>query len=207
MEKPFCGTCRKARVECAGYFRPRIFINNTVEDNNSQQLVKKDRIQSSGGEVALPRELARTAYQTKYIDLFWRLYLPNGQPSPTLVQATAGGWVDAVQHLYISESVLRKTILALSVSGVGRQENDRFLREEGSKLYASSLKELTVALKDPRRGLSDAILTAVRLAGFYEVRLLLGSQSAALTVLVSLCMARTIVRPDRPGVGKRTALV
>lgn len=124
-----------------------------------------------------------------------------------MVQATAGGWVDAVQHLYISESVLRKTILALSVSGVGRQENDRFLREEGSKLYASSLKELTVALKDSRRGLSDAILTAVRLAGFYEVRLLLGSQSAALTVLVSLCMARTIVRPDRPGVGKRTALV
>lgn len=99
--------------------------------------------------------------------------MPNGQPSPTMRKATAGGWVDAVQDLYRSESVLKKTILALSVSGVGRQENDRSLREEGSKLYASSLKELTVALKDPRRGLSDGILTAVRLASFYEVRLLL----------------------------------
>lgn len=88
----------------------------------------------------MPRELARTAYQTKYIDLFWRLYLPNGQPSPTMRKATAGGWVDAVQDLYISESVLKKTILALSVSGVGRQDNDRSLREEGSKLYASSLR-------------------------------------------------------------------
>lgn len=124
-----------------------------------------------------------------------------------MVNATAGGWVDATQDLYISESVLKKTILALAISGVGRQENDKSLQEEGSKLYASSLQELTVALKDPQRGLSDAIFTAVRLAGFYEVNILLNGQLADLTPLFSLFMARTIVKSGRPGVGKHTALV
>ncbi|KAL4784681.1 hypothetical protein BJX76DRAFT_367430 [Aspergillus varians] len=174
LEKPFCGTCCKARVECGGYYRPRIFINNTVE-NRVQQLVKKDRskgtssLSSSGRDVALPPELARSAYQAKYMDLFWRLYLPNGQAlSLELTQTALGRWIDAIHDLHGTETVLRKALLAMSVSAVGRHENNTFLKEEGRRLYTSSLQGLAVALKDPRRGTSDAVLTAIRLSSFYE---------------------------------------
>ncbi|KAL4869243.1 hypothetical protein BDV12DRAFT_208675 [Aspergillus spectabilis] len=178
LEKPFCGTCRKARVQCGGYHRPRIFINNTVE-NQSQQLVKKERStnrsdsdesrRSSTASVALPASLAQSAYQAKYMDMFWRMYLPNGQAlSVEVTQIALGGWIDAIIDLHASESVLQKSLLAMSVTAVGKQENNQFLREEGRRLYTSSLQGLTLALKNPRRATSDAVLTAIRLSSFYE---------------------------------------
>ncbi|KAL4878812.1 hypothetical protein BJY04DRAFT_195122 [Aspergillus karnatakaensis] len=173
LEKPFCGTCRKARVECGGYHRPRIFINNTIE-NQSQQLVRKGKSTSDGDSdtttsVALPNSLAHSAYQAKYMDLFWRLYLPNGQAlTVELTQVALGGWVDAIIDLHTSDNVLRKALVAMSVSAVGKMEDSRLLREEGRKLYTGSLQSLASALKDPRRATSDATLTAIRLSSFWE---------------------------------------
>jgi hypothetical protein len=166
-------------VECGGYHRPRIFINNTV-DNQSQQLVKKERSTSrsdsdesrgcSTASVTLPPSLAQSAYQAKYMDMFWRIYLPNGEAlSVEVTQIALGGWIDAIIDLHASESVLQKSLLAMSVTAVGKQENNQSLREEGRRLYTSSLQGLTLALRDSRRATSDAILTAIRLSSFYEV--------------------------------------
>ncbi|KAL3448954.1 hypothetical protein BJX65DRAFT_52384 [Aspergillus insuetus] len=190
LEKPFCGTCRKARVECGGYHRPRIFINNTMENHN-KQLTKKERgtstsmstsrssdssdtdssrsTPSSGSNVALLMSLARTAYQTKYMDLWWQLYLPNGQRLSKVVTSNAmGGWLDAVHEMNFREPVLEKALVAMSVTAVGKQEGDPFLKEEGRRLYGKALQSMTVAMKDPKRATSDSILTAVRLFSFYE---------------------------------------
>ncbi|KAL2831842.1 hypothetical protein BDW59DRAFT_125810 [Aspergillus cavernicola] len=178
LEKPSCGTCRKARVECGGYHRPRIFINNTIENQN-QHLGRKDRgasrsdtdrgYSTSRSDIALIPTLAHSAYQTKYQELWWRLYLPNGQALSTEVTHMAlGGWLDAVHGLHTAEPVLKQALMAMSLTAVGRQENDRFLLEEGRKCYGSSLQGMTVALKNPRRATSDALLTAVRLCSFYE---------------------------------------
>ncbi|RDW81730.1 Zn(II)2Cys6 transcription factor [Aspergillus mulundensis] len=183
LEKPFCGTCRKARVECGGYHRPRIFINNTIE-NQSQLVLRKikgtsartDRedshassFTSKGSDVALLPGLARSAYQARYMDLFWRIYLPNGEAlSVEVTQIALGKWIDAILDLNGSEPALRKALLAMSLATVGKQENNRYLKEEGRRLYTSSLQGMAVALKDPRRATSDAILTAVRLSSFFE---------------------------------------
>ncbi|KAL2854266.1 hypothetical protein BJY01DRAFT_43834 [Aspergillus pseudoustus] len=194
LEKPFCGTCRKARVECGGYHRPRIFINNTMEDHN-KQLVKKERGASagtsmslssgrssdssdtdsnrsspvSGSDAALLMSLARSAYQTKYMDLWWRLYLPNGQRLSKVVTSNAmGGWLDAIHELHFKEPVLENALVALSVTAVGKQEGDMYLKEEGRRLYGKALQGMAGAMKDQKRATSDAILTAVRLFSFYE---------------------------------------
>ncbi|KAL2870001.1 Zn(II)2Cys6 transcription factor domain-containing protein [Aspergillus lucknowensis] len=179
MEKPFCGTCRKARVECGGYHRPRIFINNTMEDHNKQLVEKergpsrrvgdRNRSSSSGSDVALLTSLAKSAYQVKYMDLFWRLYLPNGQKlSAEVTRLALGGWIDAIQDLHGKETVLEKALLAMSVTAVARQEGDSFLKEEGRRLYGRALQSASAAMKDPRRATSDGVLTAVRLFSFYE---------------------------------------
>ncbi|KAL2814826.1 hypothetical protein BJX63DRAFT_192432 [Aspergillus granulosus] len=196
LEKPFCGTCRKARVECGGYHRPRIFINNTVDDHN-KQLIKKERgtgtglslrlrssrsndsdssetdsnrsSPDSGSDIALLMSLARSAYQTKYMDLWWRLYLPNGQRLPKIVTSNAmGGWLDAIHELHFKEPVLEKALVAMSVTAVGKQEDDPYLKEEGKRMYGKALQSMAVAMKDPKRATSDGILTAVRLFSFYE---------------------------------------
>ncbi|KAL3465340.1 hypothetical protein BJX64DRAFT_63600 [Aspergillus heterothallicus] len=198
LEKPFCGTCRKARVECGGYHRPRIFINNTMNDHN-KQLTKKERgISTStnismskgrsssgsgsssdtdsnrsspdnGSDVALLMSLARSAYQTKYMDMWWRLYLPNGQRLSQSVRGnTMGGWLAVIHELNFGEPVLEKALVAMSVTAVGKQEGDLYLKEEGRKLYGKALQSMTVAMKDPKRAMSDGVLTAVRLFSFYE---------------------------------------
>ncbi|KAL4902563.1 hypothetical protein BDW74DRAFT_180668 [Aspergillus multicolor] len=183
LEKPTCGTCRKARVECGGYDRPRIFVNNTIE-KQSQLILKKSKststrfdhedghassFSSSGSDVALLPRLARSAYQARYIELFWRIYLPNGKAlSIEVTQIALGKWIDAIHDLHDSEPALKKALLAMSLATVGKQENNRYLKEEGRRLYTSSLQSMAVALKDPRRATSDATWTAVRLSSFFE---------------------------------------
>ncbi|KAL6239349.1 hypothetical protein BDW75DRAFT_250859 [Aspergillus navahoensis] len=155
LEKPFCSTCRKTPLECGGYYRPRIFINYTIETQN-RQLVKRNNNSHApfGSDVAIPSELARSAYQARYMDLFWQIYLPNGKAlSVELTHLALGKWIDTTHDLHGSESASRKIWN---------------LKEEGRSLYTSSLKSLAVALKDAKRANSDAILTAVRLSSFYE---------------------------------------
>ncbi|KAL4927852.1 Zn(II)2Cys6 transcription factor domain-containing protein [Aspergillus undulatus] len=155
LEKPFCGTCRKARVEYGGY-------------TTSMQLVKEER-SNSAPDVALPPALVRSAYQARYMDLFWQMYLPNGQAlSIEVTQVALGGWIDAIHDLQNHETVLKKALVAMSVSAVGRQENNKFLKEEGRRLYTNSLQSLSATLQDPKRATSDSIWTAIRLASFWE---------------------------------------
>lgn len=151
-------------------------------ENQNQQLGRKDRSTSrgdndsgystsgSGSDVALIPALAHSAYQTKYQDMWWRLYLPNGQAlSDTVTKLALGGWLDAVQDLHTTEPVLKKALLAMALTAVGRQENNKFLVEEGRRYYGGSMQGMSLALKNPKRAASDAILTAVRLCSFYEV--------------------------------------
>jgi hypothetical protein len=157
-----------------------------MEDHN-KQLTKKERgtatgtstsgdadssrsNPSSGSDVALLMSLARTAYQTKYLDLWWQLYLPNGQRLSKVVTSNAmGGWLDAVHEMNFREPVLEKALVAMSVTAVGKQEGDPFLKEEGRRLYGKALQSMTGAMRDPKRATSDSVLTAVRLFSFYEV--------------------------------------
>ncbi|PTU23858.1 hypothetical protein P175DRAFT_0527312 [Aspergillus ochraceoroseus IBT 24754] len=183
LQKPRCGPCRKACIECGGYYRPRIFINNTVQNPDTKVRTmgascelrhdtfgkKAGRNPIAAESVALLPSLARSAYQTKYLDLFWNLYLPNGVAlSPEVTQPTLGGWIGTIQEIYSTEEVLRKALLAMSLAAVGKHDGSQFLKEEGMELYAGALQGMAVALKNPKRALSDGMLTAIRIFSLYE---------------------------------------
>jgi hypothetical protein len=162
---------------------------------------------SSGSDVALLMSLARTAYQTKYMDLWWQLYLPNGQRLSKVVASNAmGGWLDAVHEMNFREPVLEKALVAMSVTAVGKQEGDPFLKEEGRRLYGKALQSMTVAMKDPRRATSDGILTAVRLFSFYEVGLLDFWEFDYSNPGDSLCSAKARIQRSRQSAGRYTML-
>ncbi|KAL5044884.1 hypothetical protein BDW71DRAFT_184976 [Aspergillus fruticulosus] len=66
------------------------------------------------------------------MDLFWRIYLPNGKAlSVELTQIALGKWIGAIHDLRGSESAQRKALLAISLSAVGKQENIGTSRRKG----------------------------------------------------------------------------
>ncbi|KAL4989870.1 hypothetical protein BDW68DRAFT_175624 [Aspergillus falconensis] len=89
LEKPFCGTCRKARVECGGYYRPSIFINNTIETQN-QQLVKGKAIAMVTPAAMLPYHLSLLA-----------------PPTTPDTWTSLGKWIGAIHDLRSSERKYR----------------------------------------------------------------------------------------------------
>jgi hypothetical protein len=162
---------------------------------------------SSGSDVALLMSLARTAYQTKYMDLWWQLYLPNGQRLSKVVASNAmGGWLDAVHEMNFREPVLEKALVAMSVTAVGKQEGDPFLKEEGRRLYGKALQSMTVAMKDPKRATSDSILTVVRLFSFYEVSFLDLCEFDYSNPKDSLCSVKARIQQSRRSAGRYTML-
>lgn len=132
--------------------------------------------------VVLPASLARSVYQVKYLELFWGVHLPRGWTTSSQVArlTLGGGWFDTVQRLCLSDPVLKKAALAMSLSTLGRREDDRHMREEGLRLYVNSLRESAVALAAPHwREREDALLAAARLFSLHEASAAFRSRNCA----------------------------
>ena len=119
---------------------------------------------------ALSEALVRSADEERYLGQFWSAYLPNGRalPSDTTWDALEG-WSNTIQALYPTDGVLKKTVLAMSLSSCGRDEGNKELKERGLRLYSSALQDMAVALRTPSKARSDSILTASKLFSLYEV--------------------------------------
>ena len=122
-------------------------------------------------DIALPNELARSAYEQKYLGMYWEVYLPNGRTFPCAdeVRHTLGGWTTPILELYQTEDVLKKSVLALCLSTVGRRDGQDWVAEEGLKLHVGALKEMTIAMRDPSRTRGDALFCAAKMFSLYEV--------------------------------------
>lgn len=120
--------------------------------------------------MTLPPGLARSAYELKYLGLFWDLYLPRGPLSSDMSRRyLCGSWSSVARDLYLDDVALRKALLAMCLGTVGRHEGRRWMAEEGLKAYVAALSETTAALNDPERRNSVAILASSRALGLYEV--------------------------------------
>jgi hypothetical protein len=54
--------------------------------------------------VVLSDSLARSAYKSHYLEVFWSSYLPNGRAlSSRAVHDTLGGWTNTIQTLYSTD--------------------------------------------------------------------------------------------------------
>jgi hypothetical protein len=120
----------------------------------------------------LPDTLARSAYENRYIGIFWTTYLPNGQvPSANELQSTLLRWTNTIQVLYQTNSTLKKAFLALCLASSGRLEGQEWMCKYGLRLYNSALHDMAMALKRPPNTKLDSILATAKLLGLYEVRL------------------------------------
>lgn len=78
-------------------------------------------------------------------------------------------WAEIIPTISKQDASLQDAFSALSISRVGQGHKDIVLVHESAKLYGKALKELQLALFDPKRMHSDHVLMACLLLGLYEV--------------------------------------
>ncbi|TEA17832.1 Beauvericin cluster-specific repressor BEA4 [Colletotrichum sidae] len=170
LQRPTCGQCHKAGIECAGYERKRIFVNVTAPAKNKTSR-ETEAVQTTP-TIVPAASLSRSAYEDRVIDLFWDGYMPGLsvrlQSSPVMRYALAD-WMDTLQSLYKTDTALRQALLAFGLATVGRREGQRWMMEDGLKLYCQAPGATNAGLRHPRRWKSDALLLASRLLGVYEL--------------------------------------
>ncbi|KAI8237159.1 hypothetical protein K4K57_008794 [Colletotrichum sp. SAR 10_99] len=170
LQRPVCGQCLKAGIECAGYERKRIFVNvmsnNPKPKNTALTLVAPPTIQAP--------LFSHSVYEEKILDLFWETYMPDAPaftPGTPIVRYSHSDWAATVQDLYRTDAALRQSLLAISLGTIGRRDKHVWMIDEGLKFYCQALGELNTALRHPTRWRSDALMVASRILGLYERRL------------------------------------
>ncbi|KAJ9602246.1 hypothetical protein H2200_013366 [Cladophialophora chaetospira] len=169
-KRPICGQCASSGYVCGGYNRDRTFIlhpaSKTVEHAIFLPHVRPTPI-------ALPGSVNRGAVESQCKSLFWDLYMPQGEAvcrdDFILRCGHPMNWTEVVQSVSKHDTSLADAFSALSISRVGQGHKDVRLVHESAKLYGKALKELQVALFDPKRMHSDHVLMACLLLGLYEV--------------------------------------
>lgn len=166
-QKPTCGQCRKSCLECEGYDRPRTFVNNFAQGGAKSP----DIPCQTNLEVVVSQKLMRSAHENNVLGLFWNSYFPNGKKLPAGgALSTLGGLMQLVLDVYTADDLLRKTVIAFSLSTIGMQEDPSgSMREEGRRLYGDALKDAARILQNPRRREGDNFLLSIRIFSLYEV--------------------------------------
>jgi hypothetical protein len=165
--------------------RPRIFVNSTKHkplDGKGYSLAWAAPLGEShkhcsttkcteAVDIIQPDALTRTAYDFRYLGLFWEAYYPSGRALQTSTnsQIYGEGWTSAMQNLYSEDDALRLSLVALSICTIGRMENRPWMAAEGLRIYGVALKELDVSLKHPKRVQNVATLATVKALAMFEV--------------------------------------
>ncbi|KAK1996605.1 hypothetical protein LX36DRAFT_580100 [Colletotrichum falcatum] len=168
LQRPSCGQCQKAGIQCAGYERKRVFVNvtNPVAGNNAKAMASVART------IHQPPSLSQSAFEDKIFDQFWDGYLPEAPlcvPGSAVARYSNADWATTVRDLYRTDTALRQSLLAFSLGTIGRRDKQQWMIDDGLKLYCDALGELNVALRHPKRWKTDALMLASRLLGFYEL--------------------------------------
>lgn len=117
--------------------------------------------------------LDRTAIDMQCRALFWDLYLPRGiaeaQDAMLMKCNHPPNWTSVLLEMSQDEPALDLAFSALSISRVGRSNQDVRLVKESTKIYGRALKDLQRALADSSRMRSEEVLAACSLLGLYEI--------------------------------------
>ncbi|KAM0629561.1 hypothetical protein ACHAPW_006792 [Verticillium nonalfalfae] len=140
QQRPVCGQCLKSRVECTGYERQRVFIN--ASGPVAGQALSVSRASPPVYDVSLHPDLARSAYEVKYLDLFWRAYLPSGKAfTPYASGYSIGGWTAVSRDLFHTDSALRKALLAMCLGTLGREGGEPWMILYGGDDHAKKISQ------------------------------------------------------------------
>lgn len=119
----------------------------------------------------LDRALERTASESRYNEVFWTSFLPNGQGfSPRAARYSTAGWFGTVQGLCQRSESVRLALLANSLGTVGQATGQQQLVVEGWRMYGCSLQVLARSLAVMSREKSDELHATCCLLAQYQVR-------------------------------------
>lgn len=123
--------------------------------------------------LAFVPSLNRSSIDLQCRALFWDLYLPRGvaEVHDEMLHRCdhPPNWTSVLLELSQAEPALDLAFSALSISRVGRSNNDLRLVKESTKIYGRALKDLQKALYDESRMVTAEVLAACSLLGLYEM--------------------------------------
>lgn len=171
QRRPTCGQCSASGYLCGGYQRELSFIIHPASKSVEKAFFLRHSRQSTS--LAFVPSLNRTAVDHQCQALFWDLYLPYGAAEVNNAMLSrcdhVPNWTSIVLELPQDEPALNLAFSALSVSRVGRSNNDLRLVKESTKIYGRALKDLQKALYDESRMRTVEVLAACSILGLYEV--------------------------------------
>ena len=195
QQQPSCGQCTGSNLVCEGYDRARIFVNSSQEhgDANLCRFMPKSyaplpltqsrpwtlpRLQPRVLALPLPltleRSLERTAFESRYCELYWASLLPNGEAfSPRAARYSTAGWTGVVQDLSHRDDMVRLALLANALRLLGQHSGQESIMIEGCRMYGRSLQLLALSLPAAGPETRDKLLTTSLMLAQYEVRLTL----------------------------------
>ena len=118
--------------------------------------------------------LTASAYQEKYLGMFWDLCQPpaNAAEGRILRAYAADNWTAVARDIYCNCPTVRTALLAHCLATIGRWDNDRRLMVESLKYYTAALGKVRSDLVHTKRSRGDAVVVASRALASYEVSLL-----------------------------------
>jgi hypothetical protein len=116
------------------------------------------------------QSLNRTAYQSRAIADFMSLYMPRDPPLSMYIGGVkTAPWMQSLLDLAGTDEVVKASMDALALTVAGRAFSDRVRLREGTRLYASALRDVNRRLQDATTAQTDAVLASCKLLALYVI--------------------------------------
>lgn len=114
--------------------------------------------------------LGRFADQQKYVEFFWRAYLPHEENfSYEDASYTACGWTNVAKDIGDQEDVVKLAMAANCLCMLGSQHGETFMSKEGRLIYSNALGNMRYALQNPAGIDKNRLIIASRLLTLFMV--------------------------------------
>ena len=158
LKLPYCARCTNTGRKCEGYVKPWL---QTKSESPVKQTNDKTCIlfQPSGANV----------FDKQFISLFWERYIPSSEESVS--DGSPCGWLQHIVSSTISPDTdaLQLSLKALTVTRVGRMNQDDRLALQGQSCYVRALQQLQKALRSENAVKRDETLAAGYILALHEV--------------------------------------
>ncbi|KAL5116101.1 hypothetical protein ACEQ8H_005997 [Pleosporales sp. CAS-2024a] len=192
LKQPKCGQCTERGLPC-GYDTDRIFV---YHDANAKRLTRPSSRSASPLDrgagafdqslipytsaqayhvshtpppfsCILPPSFVQSAFSEKSLEAFLNMYLPKSTLNVASAESTE--LVGMMPNLNSQDKALRLAILAIGALALSKQTNDLHLGRHGRGIYGKALAETRIALQDPDRARSTAMLAIPYVMALFEI--------------------------------------
>lgn len=170
---PACSQCNERNIICGGYDLDRVFIYSKHEHAPplvtvmTSPVIFRDLITLTAFTYRIiTPSLARSAFTAEGLKTAFKIF-PSHKHTGNTIQLT-DKFSSILETLSVQKEALHQTILAKGLVTLGMGSNDQTLLRQGQTLYGKALQELLLALQDPARRNSEALIATTGLMGLYE---------------------------------------